>query len=102
VLALIDWDNVEEQERRKGPRFVTEKIWHAMNAIAPAVASAIPELNVRIYGGWYGGNPDAGPADNRFDLLSALRERLGLELQTRNVRVDLLVMDHIEQTPSSN
>jgi uncharacterized protein (TIGR03435 family) len=40
--------------------------------------------------------------DNPFDLLSALREQLGLELQTRKTRVDLLVIDHIEQTPSAN
>jgi uncharacterized protein (TIGR03435 family) len=47
-------------------------------------------------------NPAATPADNRFDLLTALREQLGLELQTRKVRVDLLVIDHIEQTPAPN
>jgi uncharacterized protein (TIGR03435 family) len=47
-------------------------------------------------------DPAATPADNRFDLLSALREQLGLELQTRKVRADLLVIDRIEQTPSTN
>jgi uncharacterized protein (TIGR03435 family) len=40
--------------------------------------------------------------DNRFDLLTALREQLGLELQTRKVGVEMLVIDHIEQTPSAN
>jgi uncharacterized protein (TIGR03435 family) len=47
-------------------------------------------------------NPEVTPPDNAFDLLSALREQLGLELQARKVRVDLLVVDHIEQTPSPN
>jgi uncharacterized protein (TIGR03435 family) len=42
------------------------------------------------------------PPDNGLDLLSAVREQLGLELQSRKVRVDLLVVDHIEQTPSAN
>src|SRR5262249_33896755 len=42
------------------------------------------------------------PADNGFDLLSALREQLGLELQKRKVQVNLLMIDHIEQTPSAN
>jgi uncharacterized protein (TIGR03435 family) len=41
-------------------------------------------------------------ADNGFELLSALREQLGLELQKRKVPVDVLVVDHIEQTPSPN
>jgi uncharacterized protein (TIGR03435 family) len=47
-------------------------------------------------------NPVATPADDRFDLLTALREQLGLELQKRRVRADLLVIDHIELTPSPN
>ena len=47
-------------------------------------------------------NPTAIPADNGLDLPAALREQLGLELQTRKTRVDVLVIDHIEQTPSPN
>lgn len=47
-------------------------------------------------------DPAAAPTDNRFDLLSALREQLGLELQRRKVRADLLIIDHIEQTPLPN
>lgn len=46
--------------------------------------------------------PPTTPVENRIELVSALREQLGLELQTRKVRVDLLVIDHIEQTPSAN
>jgi uncharacterized protein (TIGR03435 family) len=41
-------------------------------------------------------------SENGFDLLTALREQLGLELQSRKVPVNLLVIDHIEQTPSAN
>ena len=47
-------------------------------------------------------DPATALADNRFDLLSALREQLGLELQRRKVRADLLIIDHIEQTPLPN
>ena len=47
-------------------------------------------------------NPQATPAENGIDLLPALREQLGLELQKRKVPVDLLVVDHIEQTPLPN
>jgi uncharacterized protein (TIGR03435 family) len=47
-------------------------------------------------------NPSATLADDRIDLLAALREQLGLELQRRKVRADLFVIDHIEQTPSAN
>ena len=46
--------------------------------------------------------PAYAPADNGLDLLSAVREQLGLELQTRKARVDVLVIDHIEQTPTPN
>ncbi len=41
-------------------------------------------------------------AENGLDLLSALREQLGLELKARKVPVDLLVIDHIAQTPTTN
>lgn len=44
--------------------------------------------------------PDA--PDNGLDLMSALREQLGVELRTRKTRVDLLMIDHIEQTPVAN
>jgi uncharacterized protein (TIGR03435 family) len=47
-------------------------------------------------------NPSEIPVDNGLDLPSALHEQLGLELQKRKTRVDLLVVDHIEQTPSLN
>ena len=36
------------------------------------------------------------------DLRTDLRDQLGLELQARKTQVDLLVIDHIEQTPSAN
>lgn len=42
------------------------------------------------------------PADNGLDLPSALREQLGLALQTRKTQVNVLVVDHLEQTPSPN
>jgi uncharacterized protein (TIGR03435 family) len=48
------------------------------------------------------GNPAVSPDENRFDLPTALREQLGLDLQKAKKRVDLLVVDHIEQTPSAN
>jgi uncharacterized protein (TIGR03435 family) len=41
-------------------------------------------------------------ADSTFDLQTALREQLGLDLQTRKMQVDLLIIDHIEQTPTAN
>ena len=41
-------------------------------------------------------------ADDGMDLLSALRDQLGLDLQPRKTRVNVLVVDHIDQTPSPN
>jgi uncharacterized protein (TIGR03435 family) len=44
----------------------------------------------------------ATQGDSPFDLHSALRDQLGLELQRRKVRVELFVIDRIEETPSPN
>ena len=41
-------------------------------------------------------------ADDGLDLRSALRDQLGLELQTRKTRTNLLVVDDVEQTPLPN
>ncbi len=43
-----------------------------------------------------------GSAENAFDLPAALREQLGLELRARKVRANLLVIDHIDPTPTAN
>jgi uncharacterized protein (TIGR03435 family) len=51
---------------------------------------------------YYSRNAQAIPADDGPELPTALREQLGLELQTRKARVDILVIDHIEQEPSAN
>jgi uncharacterized protein (TIGR03435 family) len=45
-----------------------------------------------------GSNPDtAGPS-----LFTAVQEQLGLKLESRKAPVDLLVIDHIEKTPTEN
>jgi uncharacterized protein (TIGR03435 family) len=47
-------------------------------------------------------NPEAAAAENALDLPSALREQLGLELRPQKARVEALIIDHIDQTPSPN
>ena len=41
-------------------------------------------------------------SENDLDLRSALREQLGLELRAQKAPLDVLVIDHIEQTPLPN
>jgi uncharacterized protein (TIGR03435 family) len=42
------------------------------------------------------------PARSEADLLTALRESLGLKLERRNVQVQFVVIDHIERIPTEN
>jgi uncharacterized protein (TIGR03435 family) len=35
-------------------------------------------------------------------MMSALREQLGLNLESRKVPVEILVIDHVEKSPSAN
>jgi uncharacterized protein (TIGR03435 family) len=59
--------------------------------------------------------PGAGPGPGRGDaagpppsndpaptLIAALQEQLGLKLETKKLAVDLVVVDHIEKTPTEN
>jgi uncharacterized protein (TIGR03435 family) len=55
-----------------------------------------------------GGDPkdalDPAPAgdDSPPSIFTALQEQLGLKLEARKGPVDLLVIDHVEKTPSKN
>jgi uncharacterized protein (TIGR03435 family) len=42
------------------------------------------------------------PDDSGPDIFQALQEQLGLKLEPKKVMVDLLVVDHIEKTPTEN
>ena len=46
--------------------------------------------------------PDASAADGGSPLLEALQKQLGLKLESKKVMVDVLVIDHIEKTPTEN
>ncbi len=49
------------------------------------------------------GSPDAStPDDSGPTLISAIQEQLGLKLESKKGPVDLLVIDHIEKTPTEN
>jgi hypothetical protein len=65
--------------------------------VSIAGRGGFPDLSEGIAPGAMNVDPDSG-----FDLLRALREQLGLELQTRKASADVLVIDHIEQTPTAN
>ncbi len=48
-------------------------------------------------------NPDeAAPDPNGASLFAAIREQLGLRLEGRKAPVDILVVDHVERTPTEN
>ncbi len=44
----------------------------------------------------------AAPEPSGPSLFTALQEQLGLKLQPRKVTVEILVIDHIEKTPTEN
>jgi hypothetical protein len=52
VIVLVDYDNVPELERNRGPQYVVTRI---VNALGPAVAGET-ELRCRLYGGWFQGS----------------------------------------------
>lgn len=56
MFVLIDWDNLEDKDRRQGPRYVVDRIWTALNNISPAISRGVQQLHARLYGGWYGWN----------------------------------------------
>ena len=46
------------------------------------------------------GLPDDGePAPSLF---TAVQEQLGLKLESRKAAIDLVIVDHVEKTPSEN
>jgi hypothetical protein len=51
VIVLVDYDNVSELERRRGPVYVLARI---VDALGTALAEET-ELRVRLYGGWFHG-----------------------------------------------
>lgn len=56
MFALVDWDNIDEKDRRKGARYVADRLWTKMGGLAPALAANVQQFDVRLYGGWYGWN----------------------------------------------
>ena len=56
MVALIDWDNLEDNDRRQGPRYVADKLWTTLGALVPRLVQGVQDFNVRLYGGWYGWN----------------------------------------------
>jgi uncharacterized protein (TIGR03435 family) len=44
----------------------------------------------------------AGVADSELELFHVLREQLGLQLVRKSQVVDVLVIDHVEKTPTDN
>ncbi len=56
MVALIDWDNLDDLDRRQGPRYVADKLWTTLGALVPGLLQGVQHFNVRLYGGWYGWN----------------------------------------------
>jgi hypothetical protein len=56
MVALIDWDNLDDRERRQGARYVADKLWTTLGCLVPALLQGVQNFDVRLYGGWYGWN----------------------------------------------
>jgi uncharacterized protein (TIGR03435 family) len=48
--------------------------------------------------------PDLTPgiSEQGLSLFTALREQLGLSLRTQKLRVDVVIVDHVERAPTAN
>ena len=51
MVVLVDYDNILQAHRRKGPKYVVDRI---LTAISIADLSHTGRARVRLYGGWYG------------------------------------------------
>ena len=47
---LVDYNNVQAADRRKGVMFVVDKIIHALG---PLCIRETPRISIRLYDGWY-------------------------------------------------
>src|SRR5579871_2804902 len=56
MVALIDWDNLDDRDRRQGPRYVADKLWTTLGGLTPTLLQGVQQFTVRLYGGWYGWN----------------------------------------------
>lgn len=54
--ALVDWDNIEDRDRRSGPKYVADRLWQSLTMIAGSIMAPIHQLDLRLYGGWRGRN----------------------------------------------
>jgi hypothetical protein len=52
VYVLIDWDNLEDRDRRSGAKYVADRLWQSMSIIDQATMANVNELHLRLYGGW--------------------------------------------------
>jgi uncharacterized protein (TIGR03435 family) len=48
------------------------------------------------------GDPEAPEPDGTISLFEALSKQLGLKLQPRKVKAEVLVVDHVNETPTEN
>jgi uncharacterized protein (TIGR03435 family) len=108
---------------RPGPRpvgFVGGGIWHAWGGgetVSELVNFLSSELKARVvdktgltgkydYNLEYSGSPLNAATDNLTDsapdFVMAVRDQLGLKLESKKGPLDLLVIDHIEKTPTAN
>jgi hypothetical protein len=82
MYGLVDWDNIDEIERRQGARYIADRLWAGLKTLVPHLVNGVPRLDLRLYGGWYGWNgprnrtPVAGQliADIQNDFPFILRD----------------------------
>jgi hypothetical protein len=54
MFVLIDWDNLDQNLRRQGARYVADRIWTTLESSMSSYVQTVSRLDVRLYGGWYG------------------------------------------------
>lgn len=77
--------------------FAPEFINGPLGPIAPPAAPPPPPPNGNVTAGVIPGDGDAPP-----DLFAAVQSQLGLKLEPKKGQVEIVVIDHMEKTPTEN
>ncbi len=99
MILLIDYDNIDRDERRQGVRYVVDDL---LDALGPSLAAEVdegradhrdgrPGVRCRLYGGWFEGPEPSGRAGGLVRELDQIPRRLDVAAGNDLVAVSVMV-----------